>query len=152
MIRISLETEIAASPEACFDLTRDIGEHAASAAQTGEEIVSAKKSGLLELGDEVSFRGRHLGVKFTLSSRISEFDRPHLFVSEMTRGPFKSLRHEHHFVEDGEGGCRMIDIMDLVAPLGPLGWLAERLFLRAHMTRFLRDRGMYLKRRAEEEG
>jgi hypothetical protein len=43
----------------------------------------------------------------------------------------------------------MVDIFDYTSPLGPLGWLADHLFLRQYMTRLLRDRNAYLKREAE---
>jgi hypothetical protein len=43
----------------------------------------------------------------------------------------------------------MVDIFDYTAPLGPLGWLADGLFLRRYMTTLLRQRNAYLKRAAE---
>lgn len=43
----------------------------------------------------------------------------------------------------------MIDVFDYTSPLGPLGSLADLLFLRRYMTRLLRDRNAYLKREAE---
>ena len=46
----------------------------------------------------------------------------------------------------------MYDTRVPTAPLGPLGWMAERLVLRQHLTRFLTDRNAKLKSLAESNG
>ncbi len=66
----------------------------------------------------------------------------------MVRGAFRRFRHEHQFLAV-EGGTEMVDIFDYTSPLGPLGRLADRLFLRQYMSRLLRDRNAYLKQVAE---
>ena len=43
----------------------------------------------------------------------------------------------------------MRDVFEYSAPFGPLGWLAERLFLSAYMRRFLEKRNRELKAVAE---
>jgi hypothetical protein len=45
----------------------------------------------------------------------------------------------------------MRDHFEFRAPLGPLGHLAEWLFLTRHMRRFLEERARILKRAAESE-
>lgn len=57
----------------------------------------------------------------------------------------------HFFAADPERPdvTIMTDVFRFVAPLGPLGWLAERLFLTGYMTRFLRVRADIVKRAAE---
>jgi hypothetical protein len=42
-----------------------------------------------------------------------------------------------------------VDTFDYTSPLGPLGRLADRLFLVRYMTRLLRERNAYLARAAE---
>jgi ligand-binding SRPBCC domain-containing protein len=66
----------------------------------------------------------------------------------MVRGAFRRFRHEHQFLAV-EPGTEMVDIFDYTSPLGPLGRLADRLFLRQYMNRLLRDRNAYLKHVAE---
>jgi hypothetical protein len=46
----------------------------------------------------------------------------------------------------------MTDEFDFTAPLGPLGRLANPLFLTRYMRRLLLERNAYLKRVAEEGG
>lgn len=130
MVRIELAIRIAAPPERCFDLARSVDLHVRSTAATGERAVAGKTSGLLELGDEVTWRARHFGVRQSLSGRISAYDRPRHFQDTMLRGAFRHLRHDHYF-EPVDGGTLMRDVIEYAAPFGLLGRLAERLFLTA---------------------
>ena len=68
----------------------------------------------------------------------------------MVKGAFKSFEHDHLF-NAVEGGTEMVDVMRICAPLGPLGWIAERLFLGAYMRRFIVKRAEILKQLAEGE-
>lgn len=43
----------------------------------------------------------------------------------------------------------MTDVLRFQAPLGPIGWLAERIVLGPHLRRFLVERGLALKAMAE---
>jgi ligand-binding SRPBCC domain-containing protein len=145
---IVLRTRVAAPPSRCFDLARDVTAHQRSTEASRERAVAGVTSGLLGLGDEVTWEATHFGVRQRLTSHITEFDPPKRFVDEMVRGPFRSFRHEHQFHEI-DGGTEVVDIFDYTAPLGPLGRLADTLFLSRYMTRLLRDRNAYLKRAAE---
>ncbi len=44
----------------------------------------------------------------------------------------------------------MVDVFDYASPLGPLGWLADRLVIRRYMERFLITRNRILKAAAED--
>ena len=145
---IDIATSIAASPERCFDLARDIDAHIASARGTEERAIGARTHGLLGLGDEVTWEARHFGVPLRMTVRVTRFDRPRSFEDEMVRGPFRSMRHRHEFTPLG-GGTMMRDLFEFTAPFGVLGWLAERLVLDGYMRRFLRRRATALKAMAE---
>lgn len=145
--RIVVVTEIDAPIERVFDLARDPYLHAELAKRTREKVVFAAHP-LLGLDDVVTFEAVHFGVRQALSARIVEYERPVLFVDEMERGAFRTLRHTHRF-EPADGKTRMTDELVFTAPLGPLGRLAERLVLKRHLERFLHERGRALKRYAE---
>ena len=145
---IVLRTRVAAPPSRCFDLARDVELHQRSTAASRERAVGGVTSGLLGAGDEVTWEATHFGVRQRLSSRITEFDPPNRFVDVMVRGAFRRFRHEHQFPAV-EGGTEIVDIFDYTSPLGPLGSLADHLFLRRYMTRLLRERNAFLKREAE---
>lgn len=141
---IRIETFVRASPEACFDLARDVEAHLASTSRTNERVVGGVTTGLLGLGDEVTWEAVHFGVRQRLTSRITKFDRPRMFVDAMVKGAFAGFEHLHEFLPEDEG-TRMIDVFDYRAPLGPLGRLADVLFLEDYMRRFLVVRAESLK-------
>lgn len=148
ILRIS--TLINAPTRRVFDLARSIDAHIASTEGTSERAIAGVISGLIEEGQTVRWEARHLGVTQHLTVRITKLRRPEFFEDEMVAGAFKRMRHRHEFVP-AEAGTKMIDIFDFAAPLGPLGRLAEWLFLRSYMERLLRSRAAILKRIAESD-
>ena len=117
MTRLEIRTHIDAPPEVCFDLARDVDFHARSLAHTGERVTVRPNHGLLRLGDEVEFEGRHLGVRQRLRARIESFDRPRQFRDVMVTDAFRSFIHDHVF-EPSAGGTLMRDRLQFAAPSG----------------------------------
>lgn len=151
MARIELTTRIAAPRARCFDLSRSVEFHTRSTAATGETAVAGRMDGLLGPNEEVTWRARHFGVTQTLSTRITAFSRPAHFRDTMIRGAFARFDHDHHFDDDGHGGTVVRDVFDYRAPLGPLGRVAEWLFLTRYMRRFLETRNAEIKGAAESD-
>ena len=149
MTTISIETRIAAPIEICFDLARDVDTHVRTSAGNQERAVGGKTSGLLDLGDTVTWEAVHFLVRQRLTSRITEFDRPLHFVDEMVKGAFASLRHVHQFSVDGESTV-MIDTLSWRSPLGILGVIADKVAVERHMRTFVTEKQRNLKRYAEE--
>lgn len=147
---ITLVTEIHAPIETCFDLCRDLEIHTQTVTHTKERLVGDKQTGLAEIGDVLVFEAVHLGVLQRLSSKITEVERPVLFADVALAGAFQSLRHEHRFAEVA-GGTLMRDRLEWLSPLGALGHLADALFLKRYMLRFLAIRNRSLKLIIEEE-
>ena len=119
-----------------------------STSETGEKAIAGRASGLIELNETVTWRAKHFGIWQTLTSKITEYNAPYLFVDEMVSGAFRSFRHEHHF-EQQAGGTLMKDIFTYQSPLGPIGMLANKLFLTKYMTYFLVQRNKAIKEYAE---
>ena len=149
MARIHLETDIAAPIERVFDLARNIDFHQRSMAHTNERAVGGRTSGLIGLGETVTWRARHLGRTWSLTSRITAFEPPTRFVDEQASGPFASFRHEHRF-QAVSGGTRMIDNWEHRAPFGIIGRIVDRLVLGPLLRRLLVSRSSALAREAEE--
>ena len=139
-VRIHLETVIDAPIDVVYDLARDLDLHAASMVDTGERAIAGRRHGRIELGETVTWRARHFGIPWTLTSRIVEADAPRRLVDEQVDGPFAWFRHEHRFDVVGDGRTLMVDDWTHASPFGPLGWLADRLVLRGHLTRLLERR------------
>jgi len=140
-------TRIAAPVEDCFDLSRSIDLHLESMAASRERAVGGVTSGLIGDGQEVSWEAHHLGVRWRMTSRITELVRPSRFVDEMVRGPFATFRHEHEFQEDGDSTV-MTDTVEVRMGLGPVGPLAD-VFAAAYLRRLLMKRNATIKQRAE---
>jgi ligand-binding SRPBCC domain-containing protein len=145
---IRIETVIAAPPERCFDLARDIEAHVRSTATTRERAVGARTSGLLGPGDEVTWEATHFAIRQRLTARITRFERPRVFEDVQVRGSFAELHHVHEF-EPTPTGTRMVDTFTFRSPLGPLGAVVDRLLLTAYLRRFLERRAAELKSLAE---
>jgi ligand-binding SRPBCC domain-containing protein len=145
---MELSLYVKALPARCFDLARSVDAHVHTTGATGERVVGGKTSGLLELGDEVTWRARHFGVWQELTSRITAYDRPQHFRDSMVRGAFTRFDHDHYF-HAVDGGTLLRDVFDYHAPFGVFGRLAERLFVSAYMRRFLLARLRALKTLAE---
>ena len=151
MIVIEHSTLVDAPAQVCFDLARDVGDHVECMKATGERVVGGRMSGLLELGDTMMLEARHFGIRFRMTAKITEMDEPCRFVDEMESGPFKRLWHVHLFESEG-GGTRMSDRMEVTAPFGPLGWIAERLFVGRELKSVLETRHAHIKERVEGRG
>ena len=68
----------------------------------------------------------------------------------MVKGAFSRFRHEHHFTEL-DGKTIMTDIFDYTSPLGILGKVADKLFLKSYMTDLLTKRNQIVKEFAETD-
>ena len=145
-----METFIAAPVQRCFDAARDLDLHVRSMAHTGETAVGGRTSGLIELGEEVTWRGRHFGVYQHFTSKITAFEAPRYFQDSMLRGAFRSFVHDHFFTAQGNG-TNMKDVLVFAAPLGFLGRIAEKVVLRKYMERLLASRAAVIKSAAEAE-
>lgn len=148
MPEIRLHTEIHASAEICFDLSRSIDLHKISTKHTGEEAIAGVVEGLIGLGESVTWRARHFGIWQKLTSKITSYNRPTYFVDEMVEGVFKSFRHEHHFF-DRNGVVEMVDVFNYKSPFGPIGLMVDWLILRRYMEGLLMTRNRVIKDYAE---
>jgi len=148
---IRIVTTIAAPVGRCFDLARDIDFHTRTLAGTGERAVAGRTSGLIGLGESVTWEARHLGVRQRFTAEVTEFDPPRYFRDVMTAGAFRSFAHDHRF-EDRGGETVMTDEVTFRSPLGSLGWLVDRLYLTGYLRRLLEGRCRAIKLAAEAGG
>jgi ligand-binding SRPBCC domain-containing protein len=127
--------------ERLFDVSLSIDEHLASMAQSGERAVGGVTSGQIGRGETVTWRARHFGIWFTMTSRVTLLDRPRRFVDEQVQGPFASFRHVHDYETDGDTTV-MTDAITMASPI--LGSVAERLVLVPYLRRLIRKRSEHL--------
>jgi len=151
MPTIVLVTEVSAPQHRCFDLARSIDFHMDSMKHTGERAIAGTTTGLISLHDEVTWEARHVFFRQRLTSRITAFDAPRSFTDEMVKGAFHSFRHEHHFDALSATTTRVTDTFTYRSPLGPLGHLADALFVTRHMRSLLRNHQRNLKAALESD-
>ena len=150
-MKIEVVTVIGAPIEKCFDLARSVEVHLAGNVHWGEAAVAAGgvTSGLVEIGQRVTWRAKHFGIWHTLTSEITAFDRPRYFQDAMVRGPFRSMKHDHFFRVLSSDETEMRDVFCFEAPLVVLGRLVEMAFLGRYMKGLLRQRNAVIKQFAE---
>lgn len=141
--RIVLTTLIPAAVDRCFELSLSVDAHTASMADSREQAIGGVVTGLMELGDTVTWRARHFGIPFVMTSRITEHEPPRRFVDEQVSGPFRGWWHEHRF-EQVPQGTLMTDVVEFESPLGPLGHAVNRVILTRYMTNLLIQRNRWL--------
>ncbi len=151
MVTLSELTLIRAPIERCFDLARSVEVHLAGNVHWSESAVATAgvTSGLVGLGERVTWRAKHFGVWQELTSEITAMDRPVYFQDAMIRGPFRVMRHDHFFRVLSPDETEMKDVFYFAAPLPPLGNLVEIAVLRRYMQNLLRERNAVVKEIAE---
>jgi ligand-binding SRPBCC domain-containing protein len=145
---IELITEIKAPQEVCFDLARSIDLHKHSTAHTNEEAVDGVTSGLIGLNEFVTWKAKHFGITQHLTSRITQYDRPHSFTDEMVKGAFRKITHQHLFIRHGDITL-MKDHFQFESPYGLLGSLVNLLVLKSYLRSLLVKRNSVIKQIAE---
>jgi len=113
---IKLATRIHAPIAICFDVSRDIDVHIKSTKHTGETAIAGKTSGLIGLGETVTWHAKHFGIWQTLTTKITSFIYPTYFIDEMIDGAFAYMKHEHIF-EANDNHTLMIDVFYFRSPL-----------------------------------
>ena len=139
--RFTIVTRTGLSVERLFDASLDIDAHQASMETSGERAIAGVTSGRIGLGETVTWRARHFGIWFRMTSKITSLDAPHRFVDEQVAGPFRSFHHLHEFGRDSDETV-MTDSITLASPI--FGVVAERLVLVPYLRRLIRQRNHYL--------
>ena len=97
----------------------------------------------LEAGALLDYRLRLHGVPSRWQTRIEIWEPPHRFFDTQARGPYALWEHSHEFESAGEDAAVIHDRVRYAVPLGPIGALAHRLFVRRDLERifdYRRDR------------
>lgn len=134
-------TDAEVSSQDLFEISLDVDAHMSSMQQSDERAIAGTIAGAIGLGETVTWRACHLGIWFTMTSKITALEKPTRFVDEQMRGPFKTFVHEHRFVPVGDG-CRMIDTITVGSPI--FGRLVERAVLVPYLRRLITKRNSHL--------
>ena len=92
-------------------------------------------------GTLLDYKLRLHGVPLRWQTRIETWEPPTGFVDTQIKGPYSRWEHTHMFERDGDGATVIHDRVRYAIPLGPLGALAHRLFVRRDLERIFDYRG-----------
>ncbi len=148
MATLTLTTEMRASPERCFDAARDLDLHIESMADSRERAVAGTTSGLIGLGESVTWEATRLGLRQRFTSKITAFDRPVHFQDSMVKGAFKSFVHDHFF-ECSPNGTVMTDVLVFRSPFGAIGLVVDWVFMSWYLRKLLVARNEAIKAAVE---
>jgi uncharacterized protein (TIGR01777 family) len=86
-------------------------------------------------------------VPLTWRGRFEQWEPPAVFVDVQEAGPYRCWWHAHRLEAGVAGGTRITDEIWFAAPLGPLGVLAEHLFVNNQLRAIFHFRRQALNRR-----
>jgi len=104
---------------------------------------------VIEQGSLIDYRLSLFGVPFRWRTLIERFEPPACFSDVQARGPYKFWRHTHDFVEQ-DGGTLMVDRVEYALHLGPIGSLANWLFVRRQLDHIFEFRYRTIARMLSE--
>lgn len=143
MAQFTLERVIRATPKSVFAASLDADLHVESMARYGETMVMGPANNVFTEGSTVTWRARHFGIPFRLTSVVFDIDAPHGFRDRQIKGPFGAFLHEHAFRKHPEGTL-MRDTITFRSPFGHIGALIDRLFMCEYLRRLIDERGQVL--------
>ena len=150
MPTIHLTSFIAAPVDRVFDLSRNVGLHKISLDQFGGQAVSGITSGLMNIEDSVTWKGKHLFKTRYFATRITEMKPHEKFTEKMIKGDFKSFGHQHFF-KPAENGTIVIDILNYETPYGWLGKLVNKFYLNSYLEKLIHHRNEVIRQYAESD-
>jgi hypothetical protein len=153
MIRFEETTFIDGPIDRVFDLSRSVEVHLLANVHGNEQAlaVGGVTTGLVDLGQQVSWRAKHFGFWHNLTSETTALEAPTYFQVTMVKGIFRFMQADHRLRSLPSGGTELKDIFAIAAPLPILGPIAEGLFLRRYMMALNRERNAVIKQLAESD-
>jgi ligand-binding SRPBCC domain-containing protein len=94
---IQVRTIIYAPIEVCFRFSLSIDLELRAAAEYSIHAVAGVTTGMIGLGERVTWRTRQFGLWVTHTTEITALDEPRYFQDSMVRGLFRSFQHDHFF-------------------------------------------------------
>ena len=96
----------------------------------GFDIISENLPDKMYPGMIICYRVKPLfGIPVTWVTEITQVVEKKYFIDQQRSGPY-ALWHHQHFIEKSEDGILMTDIISYKPPLGFLGKIANKLFIR----------------------
>lgn len=150
MPTIHLTTFIAAPIDRVFDLHRSIFVHKQSMIQFNETVASGITTGLLNAGEVVTWKSKHLYKTRYFKLKVLDMNFPTSYTEVQVKGDFKSLKHEHFF-KPVRNGTLVIDLFHFDMKYGQAGLLFNKFYLTNYIRNVLEHRNKFIKDYAESK-
>ncbi|AMV39178.1 SRPBCC family protein [Planctomyces sp. SH-PL62] len=149
MQRFIMESRIAAPPDAVFAFfERPDAFQLLVPPDEPVEVVEAPRS--LEVGARAVIRMRVGPFPVEWVAEHIEYIPGRLFVDRQVKGPFAAWVHRHEFLDDGEGGTLLRDVVAYQPPLGLLGGLVAGPIIESKLRRLFEYRHEVVKKAFEQ--
>jgi ligand-binding SRPBCC domain-containing protein len=90
---------------------------------------------ILRAGALLDYKLKLHSVPVRWTTLIETWEPPLRFVDSQAKGPYSLWEHTHLFERAGDGATIIHDRVRYAIPLGPLGTIAHRLFVRRDLER-----------------
>jgi len=142
------ELEVAASLEEVWDFISSPGNlKEITPDYMGFEIRSPGLPEKIYPGLMISYKVRPLlGITMNWLTEITQVREPYYFVDEQRAGPY-ALWHHEHSLKSTEKGVLMADLVTYRLPAGPLGTLAQKIFIKKQLEGIFQYRELSLLNR-----
>lgn len=87
-----------------------------------------------------------LGIKMRWCTEITQVKENQYFIDEQRFGPYNLWHHQHHF-KSVDGGVEMKDIVHYGIPLGILGRIANKLFVKGQLRKIFEYRTVAIEKK-----
>jgi ribosome-associated toxin RatA of RatAB toxin-antitoxin module len=135
----------------CFDLTRSIDAHVYTARGISGKATKGKTSGLAELGDSTTWSAKFLGLRFKLTTKVTNTQEPFSFSERLERGLFKRFEHDYTLRDLGDGTTELEDAFTFVSPFGWIGATFDNFILQRVLRKVMESRLDDIKQLAENK-
>ena len=154
MPTVQFETTIAAPLERVWAFHQKTRESLPALSPPEDEVSIEHADESPRVGGRVIIHARGPFGRIRWEARFVEVIPPHAvvfgeearFVDEQVSGPFKSWRHAHEFERVDERTTRLVDTVTYDLGMGPLGWLADKLYVAGKLRAMFRYRHDALRR------
>ena len=138
MPSLVFESVIACTPEELWAFHSDVSA-LRLLTPPGDQVTIIGEDTAVREGALHVLRVKKKGLTIVWKARISNVEPPHRFVDTAEKSPFAFWRHTHEFLPH-EQGSLLRDSIEYRLPLGPLGAIADALFVRRDIEAMFRHR------------
>ena len=104
------------------------------------KVISSFHGNVIYPGQIIEYKVRPLlGIPLYWMTEITHVIPGEYFVDEQRKGPYSFWHHQHHF-KSIDGGVEMTDIVHYGIPLGFLGSIADKLYVKDKLAKIFEFR------------